>query len=97
MRITQSLKGDINVSNECEGQIDMSEFFKSQIMYRKAMDLTSWINSQGASQYEQIGCIVQRVCSEEMDPKELVRRLTNDISVYVLDMSIGYMNYLRTI
>ena len=59
------------------------------------MDLTAWINSQGKAQYTQIGEIIEDNYNREKDSGELIARLTNAVSVYVLNQSMGYMNYLR--
>jgi hypothetical protein len=59
------------------------------------MDLTAWINSQGKAQYSQIGEIIEEVYNREKDSGELVDRLTNAVSIYVLNQSMKYMNYLR--
>ena len=78
------------------GQISITDYLQSKIINREVMDLTSWINSHGRSQYKQIGDIVAEVCEgEEMVTAHLVDRITNRVSVYVLQQSSGYMNYLR--
>ena len=59
------------------------------------MDLTSWINSQGKAQYSQLGDVVRSTYEREKDSPELVGRITNAVSVYVLEQSMGYMDYLR--
>lgn len=59
------------------------------------MDLTAWINSQGKAQYTQIVEILEDVYNREKDGEELIERLTNAVSVYVLNQSMGYMDYLR--
>lgn len=59
------------------------------------MDLTQYINSQGKAQYTQIGEVVRNTYNLNKDSEELLDRLTNAISVYVLEQSIGYMDYLR--
>ena len=59
------------------------------------MDLTAWINSQGKAQYAQIGEVIEDVYNREKDSGELIERLTNAVSVYVLNQSMGYMDYLR--
>ncbi len=82
---------------ECEGQIELTDYLSSQIVKKQVMDLTSWINSHGKSQYQQIEDVVKEICghinadlsNEQMD------RITNEISVYVLEQSCGYMAYLR--
>ena len=59
------------------------------------MDLTAWINSQGKAQYTQIGEVVRATYEREKDSDDLVGRITNAVSVYVLEQSMGYMDYLR--
>ena len=39
----------------CEGQIEITDYLKSKIKCGKIKDFTDWINSQGKSQYTQIG------------------------------------------
>ncbi|MBE5867965.1 MAG: hypothetical protein E7293_03275 [Lachnospiraceae bacterium] len=82
---------------ECEGQMELTDYLSSQIVKRDVMDLTSWINSQGKAQYGQIGDVVNDIC-ERMQAnlsKEQKDRITNAVSIYVLEMSMGYMDYLR--
>lgn len=81
--------------NQCEGQIEITDYLKSQIVSKKVMDLTAYINSHGKSQYKQIEDVIKRVCEQEKDSIELVERLTNAVSVYVLDQSMNYMDYLK--
>ena len=76
---------------ECDGQIEMTDYLKSQIK-----DLTAWINSQGKAQYTQIGEVVKDAYERHKDSAELVDRITNAVSVYVLTQSVGYMDYLRS-
>ena len=80
---------------QCEGQIEMTDYLKSKIESGMVKDLTAWINSQGKAQYTQIGEVVREIYEREKDSPDLVDRITNDVSVYVLEQSIGYMNYLR--
>ena len=80
---------------QCEGQIEMTDYLKSKIKSGRAKDLTAWINSQGKAQYTQIGEIVRDTYEREKDSPDLVGRITNAVSVYVLNQSMGYMNYLR--
>ena len=58
-------------------------------------DITAWINSQGKAQYTQIGEVVRETYEREKDYPDLVGRITNAVSVYVLNQSMGYMDYLR--
>lgn len=80
---------------ECDGQIELTDYLSSQIVKREVMDLTSWINSQGKAQYSQIGDVVRRTYEREKDSPDLVERITNAVSIYVLEQSRGYMDYLR--
>lgn len=82
---------------ECDGQIELTDYLSSQIVKREVMDLTSWINSHGKSQYRQIGDVVKETCEYyNADVSgELIDRITNAVSVYVLNQSRGYMDYLR--
>ena len=82
--------------NQCDGQIEMTDFLKSKIKSGRVKDLTAWINSQGKAQYTQIGEIVRETYEREKDSDELVGRITNAVSVYVLNQSMGYMDYLRS-
>lgn len=81
--------------NQCDGQIEMSDYLKSKIKSGTVKDLTSWINSQGKAQYTQIGEVVRETFERYRDSDELVGRITNAVSVYVIKQSMGYMDYLR--
>ena len=80
---------------QCEGQIEMTDYLKSKIKSGMVKDLTAWINSQGKAQYTQIGEVVADAYERYKDSDELVDRITNAVSVYVLNQSMGYMEYLR--
>ena len=82
--------------NQCDGQIEMTDYIKSKIKSGRVKDLTAWINSQGKAQYTQIGEVVRETYDREKDSDDLVDRITNAVSVYVLNQSIGYMEYLRS-
>lgn len=71
----------------------MTEYLASKVAHREVMGLTEWINSQGKCQFDQIGDVIRE--SKLLDDEEEIYLLTNKISVYVLDMSLGYMDYLR--
>ena len=81
--------------NQCDGQIEMTDYLKSKIKCGRAKDLTAWINSQGKAQYTQIGEVVVDAYERYKDSDELIDRITNAVSVYVLNQSMGYMEYLR--
>ena len=78
-----------------DGQFELTDFLSKKIENKSVMDLTAWINSQGKAQYTQIGEVIEDTYNREKDSVELVERLTNALSVYVLNQSMGYMNYLR--
>ena len=80
---------------QCDGQIEMTDYLKSKIKSGRVKDLTTWINSQGKAQYTQIGEVVRDTYERYKDSPELVDRITNAVSVYVLNQSMGYMEYLR--
>ena len=80
---------------QCDGQIEMTDYLKSKIKSGRVKDLTAWINSQGKAQYTQIGEVVRDAYERYKDSDELVNRITNAVSVYVLTQSMGYMEYLR--
>ena len=80
---------------QCEGQIEMTDYLKYKIKSGRVKDLTAWINSQGKAQYTQIGDVVKSAYERYKDSPELVDRIINAVSVYVLQQSMGYMDYLR--
>ena len=80
---------------QCDGQIEMTDYLKSKIKSGRVKDLTAWINSQGKAQYTKIGEVVRDAYERYKDSYELVDRITNAVSVYVLNQSMGYMEYLR--
>lgn len=77
-----------------DGQFELTDFLGKKIESKSVMDLTAWINSQGKAQYSQIGEVVRNVYNLNKDSGELIERLTNAVSVYVLNQSMGYMGYL---
>lgn len=78
-----------------DGQFELTDFLGKKIESKSVMDLTAWINSQGKAQYTQIGEVVRNAYNLNKDSGEIIERLTNAVSVYVLNQSMGYMNYLR--
>ena len=78
---------------KCEGQLTMTDYLAQQIERKKVKDLTAWINSQGKCQFDQIGDVIRQ--SKILDDEDDIYVLTNKVSVYVLNMSLGYMEYLR--
>ena len=80
---------------EVEGQISITDYFASKIERKEVMDFTSFLNSQGKSQYQQIGNLIRETYERDKDNKNMLDRLTNAVSVYVLNQSIEYSKYLR--
>lgn len=84
---------------ECEGQLTITDYFKQQVVSGKIMDLTSWINSSGKAQYTQVRELVNKALEDYgiEATNEQAGRLTNAISVYILNQSSAYMDYLRKV
>lgn len=80
---------------EVEGQISITDYFASKIDRKEVMDFTSFLNSQGKSQYQQIGNLIRETYEREKDNSNMLDRLTNAVSVYVLNQSMEYSKYLR--
>jgi hypothetical protein len=74
----------------------MTDYLKSKIKSGTVKDLTTWINSQGKAQYTQIGEVVSEAYERYKDDADMIGRITNAVSVYVLNQSMGYMKYLRS-
>ena len=81
--------------SDIEGQLAITDYLKSQIKIKNVMDFTAFINSQCKAQYKQIEDIVSKSYEQNMDSDDVIGRITNAVSIYVLDMSMKYMDYLR--
>ena len=81
--------------SDIDGQLTLTDYLKSQIKIKNVMDLTAFINSQGKAQYKQIEDIVSKTYEQNKAYDDIVGRITNAVSIYVLDMSMKYMDYLR--
>ena len=81
--------------SDFDGQLTITDYLKSQIKIKNVMDLTAFINSKGKAQYTQIEDIVSKTYEQNKDYDDIVGRITNAVSIYVLDMSMKYMDYLR--
>ena len=81
--------------SDFDGQLTITDYLKSQIKIKNVMDLTAFINSQGKAQYTQIEDIVSKTYEQNKASDDVIGRITNAVSVYVLDMSMKYMDYLR--
>lgn len=78
---------------QCDGQLTITDYLAQKIERRQVMNLTEWINSHGRSQYGQVKDVIREtgILYDEGD----IDRMTNKVSVYILRMSSGYMEYLR--
>ena len=79
----------------CDGQITLTDYLKSKIKSGEVKDLTNFINSQGKAQYKQIGDVIHNSYERYKDDEDMLDRMTNAMSVYVLEQSTKYMDYLR--
>ena len=79
----------------CDGQITLTDYLKSKIKSGEVKDLTNFINSQGKAQYTQIGEVIRNSYERYKDDEDMLDRITNAMSVYVLEQSTKYMDYLR--
>ena len=79
----------------CECQITLTDYLKSKIKSGEVKDLTNFINSQGKAQYTQIGEVIHNSYERYKDDEDMLDRMTNAMSVYVLEQSTKYMDYLR--
>ena len=78
---------------ECDGQITITDYLATKIKRKEVKDLTEWINGQGKAQYGQVKDLIRN--AGILTDEEAIDRMTNKVSVYILEMSIGYMKYLR--
>ena len=81
--------------SDFDGQLTITDYLKSQIKIKNVMDLTAFINSQGKAQYTQIGEVIHNSYERYKDDEDMLDRMTNAMSVYVLEQSMKYMDYLR--
>ena len=79
----------------CDGQITLTDYLKSKIKSGEVKDLTNFINSQWKAQYTQIGEVIHNSYERYKDDEDMLDRMTNAMSVYVLEQSTKYMDYLR--
>ena len=79
----------------CEGQISLTDYLKSKIKSGEVKDLPNFINSQGKAQYTQIREVINNSYECYKDDENMLDRMTNAMSVYVLEQSMKYMDYLR--
>ena len=77
---------------QINGQIELTQYLESKI---KTGKVTSYINSKGKAQYAQIQEVVFKSYEDYKEDDDFLQRMTNAISIYVLSVSKGYMDYLR--
>ena len=80
---------------EVGGQLSITDYLKSKIELREVMDFTAFLNSQGKSQYQQIGDVISKAYETYKDDENMLDRITNCVSIYVLEQSREYVEYLR--
>lgn len=80
---------------ECDGQIEMTDYLKSQIKCGAVKDLTAWINSQGKAQYTQIGEVVKDAYERHKDSAELVESIMHKVSFETLEAHHGILPISR--
>ena len=78
-----------------DGQFELTDLLSKKIESKTVMDFTNWINSQGKAQYTQIGEVINNSYERYKDDEDMLDRMTNAMSVYVLEQSTKYMDYLR--
>ena len=79
----------------CDGQITLTDYLKSKIKSGEVKDITNFINSQGKAQYTQIREVIYNSYERYKDDEDMLDRMTNAMSVYVIEQSMKYMDYLR--
>lgn len=78
-----------------EGQLTITDFLKSKIELREVKDFTEFLNSQGKSQYKQIGDLINSTYEKHKGDERILDILTNQVSIFVLNQSLEYSKYLR--
>ena len=78
---------------ECEGQMELDEYFMRQIKCGKVMSISEWVNASGNSQHEEI----KEIIKENIINENTADKIASAILEYILEKSSGYMEYLKTI
>lgn len=76
-----------------DGQITITDYFSKQIKKGAVMDLTNFINSSGKAQFTQVRELIEH--TGILKSEEDIFSMANAVSVYILDKSLAYMEYLR--
>lgn len=77
----------------CDGQITLTDYLKSKIKSGEVKDLTNFINSQGKAQYTQIGEVIHNSYERYKDDEDMLDRMTNAMSIYVLEIGKGSQSH----
>lgn len=80
-----------------DGQISLFDYFKNPALNIKPKRLADYINGLGESQYKQIKKVITHALEVENCnlPDEVIERLTNNVSVWLLEIGFKYDAYLR--
>lgn len=76
-----------------DGQFELTDFLSKKIESKTVMDFTNWINSQGKAQYTQIGEVIRNSYERYKDDEDMLDRMTNAMSVYVLEIGKGSQSH----
>ena len=76
-----------------DGQMTITEYFSQQIKKGTVMDLTKFINSSGKAQFTQVRELIEK--TGLLKSEEEIHKMANTVSVYILNQSLDYMEYLR--
>lgn len=80
---------------EVNGQINFTDYFKPSAKEKPKL-LVDFINSMGTAQYTQIGNVIKKTCEQGKYeiPADSIERITNNVSVWLLDIGSEYQKYL---
>lgn len=80
-----------------EGQINFTDYFTKPSLDIKPKILVDFINGMGVAQYTQIRNVVRDTVERgEYDVSdETIERITNNVSVWLLDVGMQYEKYLK--
>ena len=79
-----------------DGQIDFNSYFTNPKLDIKPKSLVEFINGMGTAQYTQIGNVIAKTVDYEQYEidSEIIGRITNNVSVWLLDIGTEYRKYL---
>jgi len=81
---------------QLDGQVNFLDYFTRHTLDIKPKSLVDFINGMGVAQYSQIqDVIIKSIEYNELDVEgEAIGRITNSVSVWLLNIGIEYKNYL---